>query len=221
MSMTSNEERIAALERRVAELERNPSELPRLGPRPPDAAEVKRQTDRFVDAVKKAIDEADAEPKICTTSGEPVAKVRAEQTESTGQHKAYVVLCEEERAKGFVRPYRDRYKHVGVQPTYQLADLTPEQVERFGAATLSALGYVKFEAYPPGSPETAGGGNGRYWTKLQLRGGCGTVTTMGRALSETYARDPKFYGATFCIGCNKHLPVGEFVWSADGEEVGS
>lgn len=41
--------------------------------------------------------------KMCTTTGEPVDKVRAEQTEKTGQHKAYIVLCEEERQKGFVR----------------------------------------------------------------------------------------------------------------------
>ena len=84
MSMTSNEERIAALERRIAELERGPRELPRLGPQPPDEAEVKKQTDRFVDAVKKSIDEL-KEPKTCTTSGDPVAKVRAEQTNETGQ----------------------------------------------------------------------------------------------------------------------------------------
>ncbi len=52
-----------------------------------------------------------SEPKMCTTSGEPVDKVRAEQIEETGQHKSYVVLCPDERAKGFVRPYRDSYKH--------------------------------------------------------------------------------------------------------------
>ena len=50
---------------------------------------------------------------------------------------------------------------------------------------------------------------------------CGTVTTMGRALSETYARDPGFYGATFCVRCNAHFPVAEFVWTADGQPVGS
>lgn len=100
--------------------------------------------------------------RVCTTSGEPAAKVRAEQTEDTGQHKAYIVLCEDERKKGFVRPYRDSYKHLA----------------------------------------------------------CGTVTTMGRALSETYARDPGFYSHTFCVTCNKHLPVGEFVWTADGQKVG-
>ena len=59
--------------------------------------------------------------------------------------------------------------------------------------------------------------------KMQERrvGGCRGVTRMGRALSETYARDPKFYGATFCVNCNKHLPVAEFVWTADGQQVGS
>lgn len=53
---------------------------------------------------------------------------------------------------------------------------------------------------------------------------CGTTTTMGRALAETYARDPEFYGATFCFGCGAHYPVGkngEFVWEGTDEKVGS
>jgi len=47
---------------------------------------------------------------------------------------------------------------------------------------------------------------------------CGDQTTMGHALAETYARDPAFYSATFCVTCKAHFPVGkdgEFVW-ADG-----
>lgn len=44
---------------------------------------------------------------------------------------------------------------------------------------------------------------------------------MGQALSETYARDPKFYGATYCVHCQIHRPVSEFSWSIDGEIVGS
>lgn len=100
---------------------------------------------------------------MCTTSGEPVDVVRANQTEKTGQHKSYIVLCPDERAKGFVRPYRDAYKHTT----------------------------------------------------------CGAITTMGRALSETYARQPSFYGATFCCSCNRHSPVAEFTWTLDGETVGS
>jgi len=101
--------------------------------------------------------------QICTTSGEAPSKVRAGQTNKTGMHKSYIVLCDEERQKGFVRRYRDRYKHTT----------------------------------------------------------CGGVTAMGRSLSETYARDPTFYGATFCVNCNAHYPVSEFTWTADGEQVGS
>jgi hypothetical protein len=101
--------------------------------------------------------------KLCTTDGRSPEAARASQTNDTGQHASYIVLCDTERAKGFVRPYRDRYQHTT----------------------------------------------------------CGGVTTMGRALSETYARDPSFYGATFCCQCNRHLPVSEFVWTADGAVVGS
>lgn len=85
----------------------------------------------------------------------------------TGQHGAYWVLSEDERAKGFVRPVRTTYFH----------------------------------------------------TK------CKTTTTMGQAIAETYARDPKFYGATFCCFCRDHLPVGEhgdFVWDdGSGQKVGT
>ena len=50
---------------------------------------------------------------------------------------------------------------------------------------------------------------------------CGAETKMGLSLCETYARDPKFYGATYCTGCNTHLPVSEFKWSEDNQVVGS
>lgn len=52
---------------------------------------------------------------------------------------------------------------------------------------------------------------------------CGTYTTMNQAIAETYARDPSFYGATFCVQCSMHRPVGEdgeFVWQ-DGSKVGT
>jgi hypothetical protein len=48
---------------------------------------------------------------------------------------------------------------------------------------------------------------------------CGATTSMGRKLSETYARDPKFYGSTYCTRCHMHRPVSEFVW-LDGVTVG-
>lgn len=47
---------------------------------------------------------------------------------------------------------------------------------------------------------------------------CGVVTTMSLDLAETYARDPGFYGATYCVGCRKHLPVSEFRWTGGRED---
>ena len=50
---------------------------------------------------------------------------------------------------------------------------------------------------------------------------CGAVTTMSQAIAETYARAPKFYGSTYCVGCQKHLPVVEFHWDGTTAIVGS
>lgn len=128
--------------------------------------------------------------QTCTTTGEAPSATRAKQRAegNAGQHSSYIVLCEEERQKGFVRPYRDSYTHVG-----RLERIITDGRERADQ--------------PHGYEHRVGG--------------CGVVTRMGRALSETYARDPKFYGATFCVQCNAHYPVGDFVWTADGEPVGS
>lgn len=137
---------------------------------------------------------------------------RLKEGKPEGQNPVYLVLSEDERAKGFVRPYRDAYQHVGIRPKYPLRDLTDDE-----RARNANLGYVKYEEYPESESPLCG----RYWTRAQLDSGCWTVTTMGRALSETYARQPDFYGATFCFRCNRHFPVGEFVWTADGQVVGS
>lgn len=48
--------------------------------------------------------------------------------------------------------------------------------------------------------------------------GCGVVTSMGHELSATYARDPWFYGATYCCGCRMHRRLHEFTWT-DGEPM--
>jgi hypothetical protein len=53
---------------------------------------------------------------------------------------------------------------------------------------------------------------------------CGSVTTMGQSLAETYARDPSFYSGTFCCNCGTHFPVGEdgeFIWTDDRTKVGT
>lgn len=98
----------------------------------------------------------------------------------SGQNKKYLILSEEERAKGFVRPVRQDYVH--------------------------EVSYVK---------DVEGSD-----TLVKARG-CGVRTTMSLAIAETYARDPKFYGSTWCTGCRKHLPLNEFVWDGTKEEVGS
>ena len=129
-----------------------------------------------------------------------------------GQYGAYWVLNEAERAKGFVRPVRDSYTHEGLRPSNPLRDLTEEEQERY-----ATMGYVKFEAYPEADAIL-----GRFWTKAQLeKKGCGTITTMGSALAETYARDPKYYSSTMCVRCAGHYPVAEFTWAMDGSTVGS
>src|SRR5690349_7345207 len=112
----------------------------------------------------------------------------------TGQADVYLVLSEAERAKGFIRPVRDTYIHTGIRPANPLREITEDEKLRYGAA-----GYIAFEEYPKDEHAATG----RYWTLAQLNSGCGTPTTMGRALSETYARDPKFYGSTYCVHCQK------------------
>ncbi len=97
------------------------------------------------------------------TDPEDPRLTRGIDNKPTNQAEVYLVLSEEERAKGFVRPVRHAYVHKT----------------------------------------------------------CGGETRMSRPLAETYARDPKFYGATFCVHCNMHRPVDEFVWSDTDQVVGS
>ena len=122
------------------------------------------------------------------------------------QNEVYLVLSEEERAKGFVRPVRRTYVHVG---------------ERFCEKPYtSSSGKQLFCTQEPGHE-----GECTVWTDAehlaQRKAGCGTATTMGQVLAETYARDPGFYGATYCCGCQKHLAVAQFVWDGTKDVVGS
>jgi hypothetical protein len=83
--------------------------------------------------------------------------------EPVSQADVYLVLSEEERAKGFIRPVRRSYVHTV----------------------------------------------------------CGGLTRMSVALAETYARQPTFYGATYCVKCLMHKPVSEFTWDGTNQVVGS
>lgn len=143
-----------------------------------------------------------------------------------GQQAGYIVLSPEERAKGFVRPVRQVYVHVGKRPAYPLRDLTPQEQKMHAGSD-----YAKFEIYPTithpvtGTTLPADGKKvGRFWSEKELRSGCNTETRMGLSLAETYARDPKFYGGTFCAHCRNHFDVGadgEFVWAGTSERVGT
>lgn len=88
---------------------------------------------------------------------------RLSQERENGLQEAYLVLSDEERAKGYVRPLRKTYIHMA----------------------------------------------------------CGAATTMATAIAETYAVNPSYYGATYCVGCRGHYPVGEFLWDGTNEIVGS
>lgn len=153
------------------------------------------------------------------TDGSPVPDDRShEALRPDGQQKGYVILSDEERAKGFIRPVRESYVHIGPPEPLNLRDLTPEEHERY-----DQYGYVKFE--PNTDPDSAV--TGTYWTQARLDrlgSGCGHTTTMGRSLAETYARQPDFYSGTFCAHCRNHFPVGEkgeFIWSGTDERVGT
>ncbi len=154
------------------------------------------------------------DPRVTSTDGhEPDAEGSAPGPIDplTGQHESYWILTEEERAKGFVRPVREQYVHRGKRPKHPTRPLTEEEKARYGSH-----GYVLFEEYPK---ET--GKLGRFWTEADLNSGCGVATRMSLPIAETYARDPKFYGATFCVHCKTHLPVEEFVWEGTDEILGS
>ena len=59
---------------------------------------------------EKFMPPVDREAKTLT-DGSPVTQDHREINPRTGMQKAYVVLSEEERAKGFVRPVRRSYIH--------------------------------------------------------------------------------------------------------------
>ena len=141
------------------------------------------------------------------------------QKRPDGQYERHPILSEEERAKGFVRPVRRTYRHVGPKPPGSLRDLTSEEAERYKDQS-----YVKFEEYPK-AKDPATRAIGKFWTQADLdRIGCDGVTSMPLAIAETYARKPDYYGSTFCAKCGDYFRVGaegEFVWDGMDEKVGT
>lgn len=71
------------------------------------------------------------------------------------------------------------------------------------------------------SPEEIAKGFVRPVRETYVHTVCGTETIMNIRLAETYARDPSFYGSTYCCYCHKHRPVNEFTWKGTDQLVGS
>lgn len=63
------------------------------------------------------------------------------------------------------------------------------------------------ECYLVLSEEERGKGFARPVRYSYMHIACGYSTLMSRSLAETYARDPKFYGGTFCAHCGTHFPL--------------
>jgi len=104
----------------------------------------------------------------CTVTGKPAlnpedASVPNFEKRPDGQYVDHWVLCEEEIARGFVRPLRKTYIH-----------------EK-----------------------------------------CSSITTIPAPIAATYARNPQYYGSTFCCACGDYFLVAEFLWFGTNVRVGS
>ena len=82
--------------------------------------------------------------------GSPVTPDHREIDPATGQQKGYVVLSAEERAKGFVRPVRRAYIHVGLDPKMSGAVLVRAGENGCGRRTEMALSIAETYARDPG-----------------------------------------------------------------------
>lgn len=145
---------------------------------------------------------------------------RLGQVKDNGQNEAYLALSQEEIDKGYLRPVRDSYIHIGRYYTHNPEILN--QPYKYGSKTYVATIPCLIENERViGSSYITQEELDQYNTTKGYIGGCGTLTKIHERLAQTYARDPKFYSATFCVGCKTHPPVSEFVWDGTDEKVGS
>lgn len=70
------------------------------------------------------------EPRKTLSDGTQIYPSHREIVPETGQQKGYVVLAEEERAKGFVRPVRRSYKHLKCGGTTTMGQTIAETYAR-------------------------------------------------------------------------------------------
>lgn len=138
---------------------------------------------------------------------------RIREIDADGKQTAYLILSDEERAKGFVRPVRDSYVHVG-RKVCGLVDESKRNADGDFVCTMAPGHDGPCTRWAPCTRKEMD-----RLQKTGLLGGCGETTVMGKKLAETYARKPDFYSGTYCCTCKDHFPVGpngEFVWSEKG-----
>ncbi len=85
------------------------------------------------------------------TDGSPVTDDHREINPLTGQQKGYVVLNAEERSKGFVRPVRRTYTHIGKGAKFDGGVLLERGVGGCGTNTSMALSIAETFARTAGS----------------------------------------------------------------------
>lgn len=134
------------------------------------------------------------------------------------QNKVYLVLSDEERAKGFVRPVRKSYLHVGRKYDGPLEMIDPRVIND---KTYVAIAPVYSNGKRIGGAYLMEHEVQQFMATGGYVGGCHTITTMATPIAETYARNPSFYGATYCCHCMRHVSVGECHWEGTNEKVGS
>jgi hypothetical protein len=98
----------------------------------------------------------------------------------------------------------------------QLTDGSPVPEDRSHTEIDPKTGQQK--GYIVLSPEERAKGFVKPVRKSYIHEKCGSLTTMGRSLAETYARDPNFYSGTFCCACAAHFNLDQFHWE-DGEPM--
>lgn len=70
------------------------------------------------------------EPRKTLVNGEQIYPAHRDINPTTGMQKGYVVLADEERAKGFVRPVRLAYKHLKCGTVTRMAQALGETYAR-------------------------------------------------------------------------------------------
>lgn len=89
------------------------------------------------------------EPKTEFAGGRVVEGDHREIDPATGQQRGYLVLAEEERAKGFVRPVRRNYIHTGTNPKMHGPVLIKADTDGCGALTKQSRDIAETYARDP------------------------------------------------------------------------